>query len=254
MLSGPVLAAASFAIGLLIGATSMGGAALMTPFLVLALGVRPVLAVGTDLCFAFLTKVCGAWVHWRQGTVDVTTALRLAMGSVPGVLAGAAFVSRLRGWGIDADRALRPAIAAALMLVAVMLVARTFWNGSLPLTRHLARHARPATIAWGGAVGFLVGLTSVGSGTLVAPFLLVLFSRHPARVVGTDVFHAAVLGGAGALFHAQAGNVDWRLLPVLLAGSLPGVLVGSYLAPRLPARVLRLAMGAVLLAVGGRLL
>jgi uncharacterized membrane protein YfcA len=253
MLSDPVLIAVSFLVGVTIGLTSMGGAALMTPFLVLVLGVRPVLAVGTDLVFASLTKVFGSWAHWRQGTVDFRVALRLAAGSVPGVLLGARFIVWLRTRGMNADAAVRPAIGVALIFVAAVLLARVFWSGNLPFGAGLKSRERPATVAWGALVGFVVGLTSVGSGTLIAPFLLLLYPKSPARVVGTDIFHAMLLAGAGALFHAQAGNVDWRLLPVLLAGSLPGVMLGSYLAPRLPAKVLRIGMAAVLFVTGWKL-
>src|SRR4051812_11140619 len=121
----------SFLAGLTIGLTSMGGAALMTPFLVLVLGVRPVLAVGTDLAYASATKIFGSWAHWRQGTVDFNVALRLAAGSVPGVLAGTRLIVWLHGRGMNADRAVRPAIGVALILVAAVLLARMFWNGSV---------------------------------------------------------------------------------------------------------------------------
>jgi uncharacterized membrane protein YfcA len=114
-------------------------------------------------------------------------------------------------------------------------------------------HAKTLTVIWGAIVGFAVGLTSVGSGSLIAPFLLMLYPNAPARVVGTDVFHAALLVTATAALHIQAGNVEWRLIPLLLAGAIPGVLLGSYLAPRLPARTLRVGLSVVLFTTGIKL-
>ena len=212
----------SFLAGTLVGLTSMGGAALMTPFLILVLGVRPVLAVGTGLAYGAITNMAGAAMHWRQGTVDMRVVRYLAFGSVPGV--------------------------------AVLMLVRTLY-GRFPEPRpdFLKQYRRPVTIAWGAVVGFAVGLTSVGSGSLVAPFLLMLYPGIPARVVGTDVFHASVLISAAAALHVEAGNVAWRLLPYLLMGAVPGVLMGSYLAPRLPARTMRLGLSVVLLTTGVKL-
>jgi len=212
----------SFLAGTLVGLTSMGGAALMTPFLILVLGVRPVLAVGTGLAYGAITNMAGAAMHWRQGTMDMRVVRYLAFGSVPGV--------------------------------AVLMLVRTLY-GRFPEPRpdFLKQYRRPVTIAWGAMVGFAVGLTSVGSGSLVAPFLLMLYPGIPARVVGTDVFHASVLISAAAALHVEAGNVAWRLLPYLLMGAVPGVLMGSYLAPRLPARTMRLGLSVVLLTTGVKL-
>jgi hypothetical protein len=109
------------------------------------------------------------------------------------------------------------------------------------------------TVFWGLVIGFSVGMTSVGSGTLIAPFLMILFPNNPARVVGTDVFHAAMLVSATAFLHGSAGHVNWGMVPVMLAGSIPGVLIGSYLAPRLPSRPLRVGLGSLLFATGYQL-
>jgi uncharacterized membrane protein YfcA len=110
-----------------------------------------------------------------------------------------------------------------------------------------------SVVIWGFFIGFAVGLTSVGSGSLIAPFLMLLFPHNPSRVVGTDVFHAAILVSATAFLHGNAGHVDWLRVPWMLAGSVPGVLLGSYLAPRLPSRPLRVGLGTILFATGYQL-
>jgi len=247
----PTLLIFSFGIGLVMGLTSVGGAALMTPLLILGVGTSPFLAVGTDLVYGALTRFAGAWMHWKQGTVNVHVASRMFYGSIPGCLLGAVLLTILHRQWPDADTWLRRAIGVVLVLVACVLIARTFqlrvteWRPFDPDGRGLVVAA--------GAVGFLVGFTSVGSGSLLAPILLMMFPGNPARAVGTDIFHAAILATAASLAHMQAGNVSWALVPVLLVGSLPGVLVGSYLAPRLPARSLRAGVAMLLLATGIRL-
>lgn len=114
-------------------------------------------------------------------------------------------------------------------------------------------HQVLVTILWGAIVGLAVGITSVGSGSLIAPFLMLVFPLSPARAVGTDMFHAALLVSTTALLHSQVGHVEWNVLPALLVGSIPGVLLGSYLAPRLPARPLRVGLAMVLLVTGVKL-
>lgn len=247
------LLAMSFLVGTLVGLTSMGGAALMTPFLILGVGVRPVVAVGTDLAYGAVTKIAGALMHWRQGTVDFKVGLRLAYGSVPGGALGVYLVRNLQLSGHDVDQYLRRAIGLVLVCVAATLLLRAFSKMPHMPGELLRRHEAAFTIGWGALVGMAVGLTSVGSGSLIAPFLLMLFPTAPARVVGTDVFNAAILVTSTAFFHSQSGHVDWHMVPILLAGSLPGVLLGSYLVPRLPAKTLRVGLSVVLLATGIKL-
>jgi uncharacterized membrane protein YfcA len=245
----------SFTVGLMVGLTSMGGAALMTPFLILVLGVRPVLAVGTDLGFGSLTKIAGALLHWKQGTVDVKVCFRMGLGSVPGGILGVLIVTRLHKSGVDIDYWVRHALGVTLLIVALLVVAKAM-GYEIPSrkTSWILKHRETATVAWGAFVGFAVGLTSVGSGSLIAPFLLIIMpGSSTARVIGTDVFHAALLVSATAFVHQQAGNVDWNLVPTLLCGSIPGVLIGSYLAPRLPERALRFGLAALLFATGWKL-
>jgi uncharacterized protein len=245
----------SFGVGILIGLTSMGGAALITPFLILIVGVQPVTAVGTDLVYGAVTKVVGAWLHLKQGTVDLAVVRRLAIGSLPGGLLGALVVNLLPKLSQGAQRFEQRAIGAILVLVAIILFAR--FAGASP------RALQPATLAflektgmplWGAVVGFCVGFTSIGSGALLVPFLLLLYPAKSAKVVGTDVFHAALLVSVTGIARAASGGVEWRLIPLLLAGSIPGVLLGSRLAVHVPARQLRTGLAGVLLLTGIRML
>ena len=243
----------SFLVGILIGLTSMGGAALMTPFLVVFAGVPAVLAVGTDLVYGAITKIVGAVVHFRHGNVDLRIVKLLAIGSIPGSLLGFLFVHNLHRFGIDSNAWVRHELGVVLVVVAVIILYRTIFIDPDP--KPLAAARVPAmTITVGALVGFAVGLTSVGSGSLLAPFLVLVFPKEPVRVVGTDVFHAAILITATAFLYINAGQVQWNLIPLLLAGSVPGVLIGSHLASRIPARGLRFGLSALLFATGYRLI
>jgi uncharacterized membrane protein YfcA len=244
------LPATGFAVGVLIGLTGMGGGALMTPFLILVLGTRPVVAVGTDLVYGAVTKLVGGYLHWRQGTVDIRLALRLAAASVPAGLL-AVLVLRLFPDAARADDAVRQALGLALVAVALLLLARL--RGALPLPlpgrwRRLLQGS--GTYAAGALVGALVGFTSVGSGSLLVPFLVSVFPLAAAHVVGTDVFHAAILVTATAAAHAHIGTVDGPLAASLLVGSVPGVALGTWMTTRLPSRVVRAGLAALLLVTG----
>jgi hypothetical protein len=240
-----------FFVGLLVGLTGMGGGALMTPFLILVLGTRPVVAVGTDLVYGAVTKLFGAWMHWRQGTVDLRVVRQLAIGSVPAGLGAVIVLQWIGETGADVDATVRRALGFVLILVAVLLVARLFnvLPADIPETWRRRLEGR-GTIVVGALVGALVGFTSVGSGSLLVPFLVCVFPLSAARIVGTDVFHAAILVTVTALGHAHNGSVDWPLAAALLAGSLPGVAIGSWMAPRTPVRLLRGALAGLLLLTG----
>ena len=248
------LPATGFLVGLLIGLTGMGGGALMTPFLIIVLGTRPLVAVGTDLVYGAVTKLFGAILHWRQGTVDVRLALRLAAASVPAGLL-AVIVLRLIPDSGTADAAVQRALGIVLIVVAILLIVRV--RGALPVPlpeRWRVNLQGLGTYAAGAVVGGLVGFTSVGSGSLLVPFLVSVYPLTAARVVGTDVFHAAILVTATAAGHAQAGAVDWSLAASLLVGSVPGVMLGSWMAPHLPSPALRAGLAALLLLTGVNLL
>lgn len=239
----------------MIGLTSMGGAALMAPFLILVVGVRPGTAVGTDLVYGAITKITGAWFHLRHGTVDVPVVKKLATGSIPGGILGSLVVILLPRVTHQAEYYIQKAIGTLLVIVAVVLVAKLLLPtpaASIPEKRMAFLRER-GTVIWGAVVGFCVGATSVGSGSLLAPFLMMLYPTKSSKVVGTDIVHAAALVSVTGFAHATAHGVQWQLVPTLLAGSIPGVLLGSRLALAIPPRPLRTVLAGLLLVTGYRM-
>ena len=248
----PVLIAFGVGIGLLVGATGMGGGSLMTPLLILVLGVKPVVAVGTDLAYAAVTKTVGGWRHLRLGTVEVGLSGWLAAGSCPGALAGVYVLELLHEVaGEQFDDFMIITIGATLGLIGALVLLRalgqvTGERDGFPLER---RH-KVAAIALGLFVGFLLGITSAGSGTIIAMGLILGFRLTPRRVVGTDVYHAAILLWVAAIAHMIGGNVDYGMAATILVGSIPGVWVGAHVATRVPEAGLRPALGIVLVTSG----
>jgi uncharacterized membrane protein YfcA len=239
-------------VGILIGLTGIGGGSLMTPLLIIVLGVQPVVAVGTDLAYGAITKTLGGYRHLRKGTVDLGVSKWLAFGGVPGTLLGVLIVDRLHHtYGKDFDKVLIGCVAAATLVVASVLLVRTLLLG------HLAKHEREtfrfttrtgiAAIALGFVLGLILGLTSVGSGALIGVAMILIFRLTPQRVVGSSVFVAALLLWVGGVAHAISGNVDYSLMANILIGSIPGVWIGAHFVDRVPDQALRVTLAAVLL-------
>jgi uncharacterized membrane protein YfcA len=255
----PAIVLFGLGVGVLVGATGMGGGSLMTPLLILVFGIKPVVAVGTDLAYAAVTKTVGGWRHWRKGTVWRRLAMWLAIGSCPGALGGVYVLERLRdSYGSDFDSLLLVLIASALLLTGLLVLLRALVLSDAHLReRHSlvmeTRH-KVAAVLLGLTIGFVLGVTSAGSGTLIAVGLIIIFRLSPRRVVGTDVAHAAVLLWVAAAAHLVSGNVDLALAGTILIGSIPGVWFGTNLAMTLPERGLRPLLGIVLLASGMALL
>jgi len=247
----PWLILFGFGVGILVGTTGMGGGSLMTPLLILLFGIKPVVAVGTDLAYAAITKTAGGFLHLRKGTVQTSLAWWLAIGSCPGAVLGVVMLERL-----GLEDILLPLIAAALLLTGALVLLRALIANAAGERKSVPLHRRHkvAAVALGASVGFVLGLTSAGSGTLIAIGLILGFRLVPRRVVGTDVFHAAILLWVAAIAHLFSGNVDLLLTATILIGSLPGVWVGTQLATKLPERGLRPALGVVLLSAGLALL
>jgi uncharacterized membrane protein YfcA len=248
-----VLMALGFLVGILVGLTGVGGGALLTPLLVLVVGVRPSVAIGTDLAFAALSKLAGAGVHLRSGTGNLGLVLRLAVGSVPGALVGAHLVGIIQMHaGGGAETLLTRCLAASLLVAAAASVLRASGIGwSLASADAPGWRAAPLL---GFGVGLMVGLTSIGAGSLLMAVLALWYGLSARHAVGADVVHGAVLAAVGALAHAAEGRVDLNVLTSLLVGSLPGVLVGSALCRQVPARPLRLCIAGVLAATAIRML
>lgn len=251
----PIVILFGLGVGVLVGTTGMGGGSIMTPLLILVLGTNPVVAIGTDLAYAAVTKTVGGFRHLREKTVDMGIVVWLAVGSIPGALIGVWLLHRLeRSLGADFDQVILYLLAGALLITAAAVLARAmFLPGSHARERetvHLTGRGKAGTVAFGLAIGIVLGTTSAGSGSLIAVGLIVAYRLTPLRVVGTDVAHAALLLWFAAAAHLFAGNVDLGLAANILIGSVPGVWFGAGLATRLPTQGLRPLLGVVLLAAG----
>lgn len=248
----PLIVLFGLGVGVLVGMTGIGGGSLMAPLLILGAGVQPVVAIGTDLAYGAITKTVGGWRHLRAGTVDMGLSIWLAVGSVPGSLVGVYALDRLHGaYGEDFDPILLTLVASMLLVVALAILFRALFLTKLIArerdTVELSRGTKALAIGIGAIIGVLLGLTSVGSGALIGLALILIFHMTPHRVVGTDVFHAAVLLWVAGLAHFASGNVDLMLTANILAGSIPGVWFGTWLMQRVPANGLRPVLGCVLL-------
>jgi hypothetical protein len=249
----PLIVVFGFGVGLLVGLTGMGGGSLMTPLLVLVFGVKPVVAVGSDLAYAAVTKTLGGWRHLRHGTVDMGLSTWICIGSVPAAVGGVYVLGAIeRAAGDEFDDFMLFFLAGALLFTGTAVLLRALFAKKLidrerfdPTTRN-----KVAAIVLGAFVGFVLGITSAGSGTLIAVGLIFLFHLAPRQVVGTDVFQAAVLLWAAAAAHIVSGNVDWALVGTILIGSLPGVWLGSHLVTKVQVEALRLALAIVLIGGG----
>jgi uncharacterized membrane protein YfcA len=255
----PLIIIFGFGVGLLVGTTGIGGGSLMTPVLILVFGFKPTTAIGTDLAYGAITKTVGGYRHWRQKTVDFGLSTWMAFGSVPAAIGGVAVLKVLEDhFGKkNFEDTLLIAVAGALLLTGIVILARLLLPNSGKNERDttpLERRHKVAAIGLGASVGFVLGVTSAGSGSLIAVGLIMLFRLTPQRVVGTDVFHAAVLLWAAAIAHVIAGNVDFALAGTILIGSIPGVWIGSGLTVRLPVSVMRATLACVLLGAGLALL
>ena len=249
----PVVVLFGLGVGILVGLTGIGGGSLMTPLLILVGGYSPVVAIGTDLAYGAITKTVGGWRVWKQGLVDMRLSWWLASGSVPGSLVGVWTVDRLHdAYGDGFEPYLLGSLAVALLVVAAAVLVRALFMPDLVArerdTAVIEGGTRWLTMTIGAVLGFILGLTSVGSGALIGLALIVVFRLTPKRVVGTDVFHAAVLLWTAGLAHWAGGNVDFGLMGTILVGSIPGVWIGTALLSRVPVDGLRPALGIVLLA------
>ena len=251
----PAIIAFGIGVGLLVGMTGIGGGSLMTPLLILVFGITPATAVGTDLAYGAVTKTVGGWNHFRKGSVDLTLSSWMALGSVPAAVGGVWVLEQLKDvFGDDFDDRLILILAITLLFTGLMTLARALFLKRLADKERdkveLTRRNKISAVTLGAVVGFVLGVTSAGSGALIAVGLIVLFRLVPSRVVGTDVFHAAILLWAASLAHVVAGNVDFGLAGNILVGSVPGVWIGSNLTLKVPAGVLRTTLGLVLIGAG----
>jgi len=243
-----------FVVGTLIGMTGVGGGVLLLPILIFGLRVPPIVAVGSDALFNFVTKIGSSYVHLTKGTVKRKVVLGLAVGSIPGSILGVGLLKHLRAvYGSGVNNFITTAVGVLLICVPTLLLFQS------QIEEHVTH--RPPTLkslvglsVIGLLAGFLVGMTSVGSGSIIMMLLLLLYSFPPKVMVGTDIVHAVVLTGVTSFLHFKLGNVDPYLVASLVIGSIPGGLLGSHLSTRMPVPWLRRILCAVLLCTGARML
>ena len=243
-----------FVVGMLIGMSGVGGGVLLLPVLIFGLKVPPIMAVGSDALFNFFTKIPASLMHLKKGTVRRKVVIALSLGSVPGSFAGVRLLMYIRHlYGDGVNSFIKMAVGILLIIIPILLL----------LQRRIEDHvaSRPPTMrsfagmtVIGLVAGFLVGMTSVGSGSIIMMLLLLFYSFSPKVNVGTDIVHAVVLTGVTGLLHFRLGNVDPELVLTLLIGSIPGGLIGSHLATRMPMIWLRRLLCALLLITGARML
>jgi uncharacterized protein len=252
----PYYSIAGFAVGLLVGLTGVGGGSLMTPILIVLFGVHPATAVGTDLLYAAATKTAGSLVHGYNRTVDWRVVRRLASGSVP--------MTVLTIWAlsyVDINGTAARDLIAGVLTIALFATALTLVFRDRIMVRYAARVGRLApqqvdalTVAVGAALGVLVSISSVGAGAIGVTALILLYPHLPtARIVGSDIAHAVPLTLAAGIGHWWLGSINLDLLIPLLLGSVPGILIGSHTAARVPEKALRLLLAATLVMVAAKL-
>jgi uncharacterized protein len=251
----PAIIVFGLGIGVLVGMTGMGGGSLMTPLLILIFGIQPTTAIGTDIFYSAVTKTVGGWRHFRMKTVNMELVKWLSFGSVPAAVVGVAIVSVLQAHiGEDRlDSLVYAVLGGTLLMVGIITLTRALILRNLLEERDrfdVERRHKVAAVVIGATTGFVIGVTSAGSGTVIAILLIAVYRLSPKKVVGTDVFHAAVLLWAAGIAHWVGGNVDFTLAGNILLGSVPGVVIGAALSDKAPQGFIRTALGVVLVGSG----
>jgi uncharacterized membrane protein YfcA len=252
----PLYVVSGFGVGVLVGMTGVGGGSLMTPLLILLFGIHPATAVGTDLLYAAATKAGGSVAHGLAKSIHWPAVIRLASGSIP-----ASIVTLFVLWQLDLNGESSRSLVNLVLCFALLLTAASLVFRKAIMDRYRARMEQftpattaRATVLVGAALGVLVTISSVGAGAVGVTALLLLYPQLPmTRIVGSDIAHAVPLTLVAGMGHWATGAIDWHLMGVLLLGSLPGILIGSYCAHRVPEAALRLVLAATLVLVAGNL-
>lgn len=245
-----------FGVGAIVGMTGVGGGSLMTPLLLSVFKLHPAIAIGTDLCFACITKVAGSASHHQAGHVNWRITGLLLAGSIPASMATVAlmhFTGVTKGWA----SALTFSLGIALLLTAVTVAFRQVWHSvGLKLERWIPERRKPLmTVLCGLVLGVLVSLSSIGAGAIGATLIMLLYPRLEShRVVGTDIAHAVPLTLVAGIGHATLGHVNWELLGALLIGSIPGIWLGAQLTRKMPERFVRTLLCVSLVTAGLRVI
>jgi uncharacterized membrane protein YfcA len=251
----PLVTLAGLLVGFVVGLTGMGGGALMTPILVLLFGINPLAAVSSDIVASMVMKPIGGGVHWKRGTVNRGLVKWLVIGSVPSAFLGVVLLKQL-GVGAELQGRVKLALGAALLIVAVGLVIRPWLSKRRSGDSQLPLVVKPLwTVVIGITGGLVVGLTSVGSGSLMIILLLMLYPRlNLKELVGTDLVQAVPLVTSAALGHLLYGDFQLGLTGAILIGSIPGVFLGARFSSRAPDYVIRPALIVVLFVSAAKLL
>jgi len=239
------------AVGVLVGLSGFGGGVILLPILIIAFGASPLMAVGSDALFNVLTKIGAAYLHWRLGTVNWNWVCALSAGSLPGSFAGVCLLSRLRtAYGDGVNDILRILIGVLLVLIPLLMLLQKRIEHRFSGEKLTGRSALFTVAAIGFGCGILVGLSSVGSGSIVMLLMLIFLPCTPAMLVGTDTVHAVALTGFTSILQFRLGNVDPGLVIPLVAGSIPGALLGVRFAKRLPGQWLKRGICVLLVVTG----
>jgi uncharacterized protein len=263
----PAIAAAGLLVGIVVGLTGMGGGALMTPILVFFFGVSPLAAVSSDVVASLFMKPIGGVVHLRRGTVHLGLVKWLCVGSIPGAFLGVLLL-RLLGEGGDLQEILLTALGVVLVLASLAMSLKAYLR-LLARERRRARGRaaaperalktvrvnRPATVLVGACGGLIVGMTSVGAGSLMIVSLLLLYpSIRAGQLVGTDLVQAVPLVASASLGHLLFGDFGLALTASVLVGAIPGVWLGARVSSHSPGGLVRRALILILFASGAKLL
>ncbi len=252
------LVVTGFFVGIFVGVSGVGGGSIMTPLLILLLKVNPLVAVGSDLLYSVPTKIYAAILHRRERTIDTNIVKTLCWGGIPGAVAGLFALLALRHYVdlVVLNALVKHAVGLALMASAIALVGSLFFPKSLERNAIAWTQAlRLRVIVAGGVVGFLVALTSIGSGSITLPLIyLILPYVGLRRLIGSDIAFSALLIPVAAFGHLSMGNINMAVVGSLLVGSFPGVFIGSKLCRLLPDFWLRPAVAAVMVVAASRLI
>jgi uncharacterized membrane protein YfcA len=253
---------AGFIVGIVVGLTGVGGGSLMTPILIFVFGVKPYLAVGTDLLFAAFTKMGGTVKMARTGLVPWRVVLHLSAGSIPAALLTLWVLKTMGPANPEIQRLMTTTLGIALLLTAAATLYKALRGKSAPIRINAGQETQATTprhwslpLLFGALIGTLVSITSVGAGAIGVTVLMVLYPLLPLpRIVAADVAYAVPLTLVAGAGHASLGSVDWSMLVLLLAGSLPGIWLGSHFMTRVPERVIRSLLSVLLAYAGTKLI
>jgi hypothetical protein len=240
-------------LGLIVGLTGVGGGSLMTPILIIFFGFDPTRAVGTDIFHGAIFKSFGAWRHRRLGTVHGHLALWLFAGSGPLAIAGVVVSQVMQNQLNNAESILKYVIGVALIIGGLGFLAKSFIKRGIQPSEGpfiMSHRDKLIAVATGAVFGFIVGLTSVGSGTYFGLVMVLVYPLTMSRIVGTDIFHAAALLWVAGVGHAIIGDVDWHAVVFLLIGSIPGILFSSRFTVSVPQTTIRLGLAGILIISG----